>query len=106
MTPGSAPTPVRPILFIVLGAAVVIWFIVQRNSRVPHPTPAASQNSLANNVTAEPPKASEEQIERYPMLDCPDAVPPEQEFPIQVSLTEQQQGEAAKILGGKSTSDG
>jgi hypothetical protein len=40
------------------------------------------------------------------MLDCPDAIAPEQEFPIQVSLTEQQVGEAAKILGGKSTADG
>ncbi len=123
MTPGAPPTPKEPvpvkmILFIVLGAAALVWFITQRNSRVPGAVPAASTSSMSNNMAADAPpppppatpapvaQAREEELERYPMLDCPDAAPSDQEFPIQVSLTEQQQGAAAKILGGKSTSDG
>jgi hypothetical protein len=45
-------------------------------------------------------------VERYPMLDCPDAVPPNQEFAIQVSLTEQQLTPEAKIEGGDATPEG
>ena len=112
------------ILFIVLGAAFAIWIISQKNSRNPTPAPPSSNSGLSNNMGTDAPArtsvvpgqspgaqtpaapAHEEQVERYPMLDCPDAVPPDQDFPIQVSLTEQQQGPAARILGGKSTSDG
>ena len=107
-------SPVKMILWIVLGAAVVIWFILQRNtSQTPSAGPAARSNSsLSNDMSAgtssypapPPPQAAQQQnerVERYPMLDAPDEVALEQEFLIQVSLTEQQLTPDVQILNGE-----
>ena len=122
--PKTNALPVKAILWIVLGAAVVIWFIVQRNTSRPSPggqqsgvAPAArSKSSLSNemsapsNASVAPPQSlpggQDERIERYPMLDSPDEVAPEQEFHIQVSLTEQQLTPDAQIKSGQATPDG
>jgi hypothetical protein len=115
--PPKEPLPVKKIAGIVAVAAVLVAIILARNSRVASPV-QAPDSSLSDSVgsgtpatqvsppSAPNPPVAQEQVERYPMLDCPDEIAPEQEFPIQVSLTEQQVGEAARILGGKSTADG
>jgi len=111
-TPKQNTLPIKAILLIVLGAAVVIWFILQRNrpQQSSVAPPASSGSSISNDVstnTAAPTVATQnEQVERYPMLDSPDAVPADQEFPIQVSLTQQQQTPEAKIMNGTATPDG
>jgi hypothetical protein len=103
---------VKTILLVLLGAAVVVWFILRPN---PTSAPPTSGSSIGNDMSTGASRASapspataaqNERIERYPMLDCPDAVPPDQEFPIQVSLTEQQQTPDAKIMNGAATADG
>jgi tetratricopeptide (TPR) repeat protein len=45
-------------------------------------------------------------IERYPMLDCPDAVPRDTEFRIQVSLTMQEKSQGIVIEKGEATPNG
>jgi hypothetical protein len=111
-TPKQNTVPIKAILLIVPGAAVVIRFILQRNrpQQSSVAPPASSGSSISNDVstnTAAPTVATQnEQVERYPMLDSPDAVPADQEFPIQVSLTEQQQTPEAKIMNGATTPDG
>jgi CHAT domain len=107
-------SPVKMILWIVLGAAVAIWFILQRNtSQTPSAGPAARSNSsLANDMSAgtstypnagssQVPQQQNERVERYPMLDAPDEVALEQDFLIQVSLTEQQLTPDVQILNGE-----
>ena len=47
-----------------------------------------------------------EHVERYPMLDSPESAAADQEIPIQVSLTEQQQGPKVDIKGGQATPEG
>jgi hypothetical protein len=112
-TPKQSSLPVMAILFIVLGAAVVIWFILQRNS--PQQTgvapPSSSGSSMSNEVSAPPPPVpitakQNEHVERYPLLDSPESAAADQEIPIQVSLTEQQQGPKVDIKGGQSTPEG
>jgi CHAT domain len=112
-SPKTNASPVKMILWIVLGAAVVIWFILQRNtSQTPSAGPAARSNSsLSNEMSAgtssypaPPSQAAQQQnerVERYPMLDAPDEVALEQEFLIQVSLTEQQLTPDVQILNGE-----
>ena len=53
-SPKTNASPVKMILWIVLGAAVVIWFILQRNtSQTPSAGPAARSNSsLSNDMSA------------------------------------------------------
>jgi CHAT domain-containing protein len=111
-SPKSNTLPVKTILLILLGAAIAIWFILQRN-KPPGLPRVSSGGSIANdmsNATALPtPAASpapQERVERYPMLDSPDSVTADQEFPIQVSLTEQQQTPDVKIMNGTATPDG
>src|ERR1700688_1006613 len=108
-TPKRSTLPVKAILFIVLGAAVVIWYILQRNS--PQQTsvapPSSSGSSMSNEVSAPPPPVpitatQNEHVERYPLLDSPESAAADQEIPIQVSLTEQQQGPKVDIKGGQS----
>ncbi len=123
-TPKQNTLPIKAILLIVLGAAVVIWFILQRSRprqssvappissgssissdvSVPGPLPAAVNQSAPVRPRSAPTRS--EQVERYPMLDSPDTVTADQEFPIQVSLTEQQQTPEAKIMNGTATPDG
>jgi hypothetical protein len=122
--PKTNQIPLKLILWIVAAAAVLVWFILQRNN-TSGPAPSASSTgprarpngSLANDMSAGnatnastgSSKAQQEQnerVERYPMLDSPDEVAPEQEFHIQVSLTEEQMGPDVKIKNGPSTSDG
>ena len=106
-SPKSNTLPVKTILLILLGAAIAIWFILQRNK--PQGLPRVSSgSSIANdmsNATALPTQATsqahQERVERYPMLDSPDSVTADQEFPIQVSLTEQQQTPDVKIMNGR-----
>jgi hypothetical protein len=120
-TPKQNTLPIKAILLIVLGAGVVIWFILQRTSprqsSVAPPVPSGSSISNSMSVPAPPSSmsasaprspaiAQPEQVERYPMLDSPDAVPADQEFPIQVSLTETLQTPEAKIMNGAATPDG
>src|ERR1700721_2942657 len=99
MEPGQTPKrstlPVKAILLIVLSAAVVIWFILQRNGSLQYRVgPRVSSNSsMSNDVstnTAAAPTAvaQDEHVERYPLLDSPESAAADQEIPIQVSLTE------------------
>jgi hypothetical protein len=113
MEPGQTPKenslPVKAILFIVVGAAVLIWFILQRNS--PRRSSVAPGSSISNDASALPPPApvtatQNEQVERYPLLDSPESASADQEIPIQVSLTEQQQGPKVDIKGGQATPEG
>jgi hypothetical protein len=109
--PKTNQIPVKTILWIVLGTAVIIWFILQRNN-ASQPAPTVRPNSsIANDMSpgtttsagAAPSQVQperNERVERYPMLDAPDDVAPEQEFPIQVSLTEQQLTPDVQILNG------
>jgi CHAT domain len=120
MEPGQTPKqnslPVKAILFIVVGAAVVIWVILQRNSpRQSSVAPPGSTNSsIANDVSTPPTQPApapmtatqNEHVERYPLLDSPESAAAEQEIPIQVSLTEQQQGPKVDIKGGQATPEG
>jgi hypothetical protein len=125
-SPKTNAFPLKTILWIVAGAAVVIWFILQRNTAQPAPSgsqqsgagPAARPNSsIANDMSAgtatnastsssQVPEEQNQRVERYPMLDSPDEVAPEQEFHIQVSLTEEQMGPDVKVMNGQTTSDG
>ncbi len=118
--PKTSASPVKKILWIVIGAAVVIWFILQRNPSRPAPdgyqqssvgSASRSNSSLANDMSAgtpanpsagssQVPQEQNERVERYPMLDAPDEVAPEQDFLIQVSLTEQQITPDVQILNG------
>ena len=107
MDPVPAPKqntlPIKTILLILLGAAIAIWFILQRNKPressgnppISHGGGFGNDTSEGSTVPAPDPKqvsgAQDERVERYPMLDSPDSVAADQEFPIQVSLTEQQQ---------------
>ena len=113
-SPKISASPVKMILWIVVGAAVVIWFILQRNTfQAPSAGPAARSNSsLANDMSAgtttypnsgssQVPQQQNQRVERYPMLDAPDEVALEQEFLIQVSLTEQQLTPDVQILNGE-----
>jgi hypothetical protein len=117
MEPGQTPKrstlPVKAILLIVLSAAVVIWFILQRNGSLQYRVgpPVSSNSSMSNDVstnTAAAPTAvaQDEHVERYPLLDSPESAAADQEIPIQVSLTEQQQGPKVDIKGGQSTPGG
>jgi hypothetical protein len=113
----------RKKLLMGLGAGVVIWFAVLRPSpRITAPpagSPDASvianspSNSIANDISAndhtapaQSPEQQNERIERYPMLDSPDEVAPDEEFHIQVSLTEQQLGPELKAMTGPVTTEG
>jgi hypothetical protein len=119
--PKTNEFPLKKILWIVLGAAVVIWFILQRNntpriassgSQTSSAGPAARSNSslsdemssgtsaTTNTGSSQVPQQQNERVERYPMLDAPDSVAPEQDFFIQVSLTEQQLSPDVQILNG------
>jgi CHAT domain len=113
----------RKKLLMGLGAGVVVWFAVLRPSpRLSPPPPPASEssattsqatNSIANDVStvdhpvpSQLPEEQNERIERYPMLDSPDEVAPEEEFHLQVSLTEQQLGPELKSMSGQVTPEG
>jgi CHAT domain len=113
----------RKKLLMALGAGVVIWFAVLRPSPRISAPPAGSQdsstiakspsNSIANDISAtnhtppvQSPEQQNERIERYPMLDSPDEVAPDEEFHIQVSLTEQQLGPELKSMTGPVTPEG
>lgn len=130
--PKTEGARVRKILLGVVVAGVVVWYIAQRStgtapSATAPPVPTVSQESTvappqsagvtANNMSAstnsaarpspsQTPESQSEQVERYPMLDSPDEVAPEQEFHIQVSLTEQQVGPDLKFTNGQTTADG
>jgi len=110
----AAPTktstiPVKPILIIVLVAAVAIWFVSQRNSspnrQVRRSSPGFS-NSISSGNSTNVSEDQNEQVEKYPLLASPEQVPPDTEFPIQVSLTEEQQDSDVQIKSGNKTSDG
>jgi hypothetical protein len=113
MDPGPSPKqntlPVKAILLIVLVASVAVWFILRRNNPQQTSARSSSSGSMANdlsNGTAQSAATHDERVERYPMLDSPDSVAVDQEFAIQVSLTEQQQTPDAKIMNGAATADG
>jgi hypothetical protein len=128
--PKTQGARVKKILLVLVAAGAVIWYIAQRSEGTAPPAgppvPAVSQSTVArspspggisNEMSANtnsaarpaPSQASEsqdEQVERYPMLDSPDEVAPQQEFHIQVSLTEQQIGPDLKFTDGQTTADG
>jgi CHAT domain len=58
------------------------------------PAPSRAAPALTKQV-------KQVEVERYPMMDAPDAVAPEQDFLIQVSLTEQQLSPGLQILNGE-----
>jgi CHAT domain len=112
----------RKKLLMGLGAVVVIWFALMRPSTRVSPPPTGSEdsstiarrssNSIANDISAidhTTPSQSPEQnerVERYPMLDSPDEVAPDEEFHIQVSLTERQLGPELSSMKGDVTPEG
>ena len=107
--PKSNSLPVKTILLILLGAAIAIWFILQGNQPQGIPRGSSSSpiaNDISNHPLPGPSPAPGESVEKYPMLDSPDSVAADQEFPIQVSLTEQQQTPEVKIMNGAATPDG
>jgi hypothetical protein len=117
MDPGQTPKqnslPVKAILLIVLGAAVVIWFILQKSSprqtsvAPPPPSSSSISNDVSSNTAPTPMTATQnEHVDRYPLLDSPESAAADQEIPIQVSLTEQQQGPKVDIKGGQATPEG
>jgi hypothetical protein len=67
---------------------------------------SAGTATNASTSSSQVPEEQNQRVERYPMLDSPDEVAPEQEFHIQVSLTEEQMGPDVKIMNGQTTSDG
>jgi CHAT domain len=132
-----ANASVKKILLVVLGVGVFVWFLMQRNAATPSPAPApgasqsaagprvrsssslsddmssgtAATNAASNAAPAQVPSpvpgAQDERVERYPLLDCPDTSAADVDFPIQVSLTEDQQTPQVKILGnGNVTPEG
>jgi hypothetical protein len=109
--PKANTLPIKPILLIVLAAGVAIWFISQRNNSSNRTAPRTSSNnslsnSLSNGATsASAPGDQNERVEKYPMLASPDQEPPDKEFPVQVSLTEDQNPDVV-IKSGNKTADG
>ena len=136
LPPPKYPTPLptakapasRKKLLLLVGAGIVIWIVVLRPSPKrdpvsPIPPPVSSDGalpprqinpSLANDMSAAAghtpqqtlPESQTEQIARYPMLDSPDVVAPDQEFHIQVSLTELQLTSDLTSMSGQTTPEG
>jgi hypothetical protein len=112
MNPGPPKTnksPVKPILLIVIGAAIVIW-ISQRNPSSNRQAPrSSSSSSISNSISSSSPTGvsddQKEQVEKYPMLASPDEVAPNTEFPVEVSLTDQKYP-GVQITSDKSTPEG
>lgn len=109
--------PVKKIVLVLLGIAAVAWYIGQRNT-ASAPARSGQHNSMANDMSAgtsspatpastasAAPAAQNEAVERYPMIASPKEVQPEQEFPIDVSLTEEPHPDVS-ILRGKQTPEG
>jgi hypothetical protein len=110
MNPGPPKTniPVKLILLIVFAAAIAIWFISQQNSGSKH-TPVSSSNPQSNSISSHSETSvsdeGKEQVEKYPMLATQEQVAPDTEFPVQVSLTDEQDPDVI-IKKGNKTSDG
>jgi tetratricopeptide (TPR) repeat protein len=54
----------------------------------------------------EKPPGTSSTLERFPTIESPDAVAPEQEFAVQISLTEEQITPEAKVQQGATTAEG
>jgi CHAT domain len=132
--PKTKASPAKKILLIVAGAAAATWFVQQRNTTSSGPAPsdsrqssagpsARTRSSIANDMSvgptlpspgassnAAPPTSPDspqnEQVEKYPMIDCPNAVRPQREFPVMVSLMETRDGAQTIIEHGQHTPDG
>src|ERR1700744_4637310 len=78
-TPKQNSLPIKAILFIVLGAVVLIGFILQKtNPRLARVGPSISSNSsILCDVSVSAPApitaTQNEHIERYPVLESPES---------------------------------
>ena len=99
-TPTPVPSPPKP---VVVEAAAP-----PRDGAAPPPQyqTKAEYTFPDETVAGNLEKPPGDTLERFPTIEAPDAVAPEQEFAVQISLTEEQITPEAKVQQGAATAEG